>query len=411
MKIVRIIARLNVGGPARHVVWLTEALQDDDFRSVLIAGRVPPGEDDMAYFAADHGVEPVYIQEMSREISISDLSSLIKLFRRIRSERPDIIHTHTAKAGTLGRTAGFLYRWATLRTILGRPKKVKIVHTFHGHVFHSYYGPVKTRLFISIEKLLARLVTDRIIVLSEQLLDEIHGKFGIGRREQFSVVPLGIDLSNFGPLDESRRSFRKLVKASDRDVVVGYVGRLTEIKNLDLLIKVAAEVRDRPDVRFAIVGDGHLRQDLEAKVRSLDLEGTVTFLGNRSDIADVYNGLDIVAITSLNEGTPLSLIEGMAAGKSVISTAVGGVPDLVGETMEDRQAFAVHCRGVLVRSFDPLDFANGLKHLADDEKLRAKIGESGREFVNASYSKERLINDIKSLYRELAAEQFAARMK
>src|SRR4051812_33398310 len=176
MKILRIIARLNVGGPARHVVWLTQALQDDEFQTKLIAGTVPPGEDDMSYFAEENAVTPIYIPEMSREISILDLRSLIKIYRKIKAEDPDIIHTHTAKAGTLGRIAGSMYRWLTWRSLVGRPRSVRIVHTFHGHVFHSYYSPSKTRIFLTIERVLAR-ASDRIVVLSDQQLDEINSKY------------------------------------------------------------------------------------------------------------------------------------------------------------------------------------------------------------------------------------------
>ena len=196
MKILRIIARLNVGGPARHVVWLTRALQDDEFQTTLIAGSVPSGEDDMGYFAQENDVEPVYLREMSREISPSDLRSLLKLYRRIRTEKPDIIHTHTAKAGTLGRVAGTMYRWLTPGTLIGRPRQLRIVHTFHGHVFHSYYSARKTRIFLAIERILAR-VSDRIIVLSDQQLDEINSRFRVGRRERFAIVPLGIDVEQF----------------------------------------------------------------------------------------------------------------------------------------------------------------------------------------------------------------------
>src|SRR5580765_5376916 len=168
MKILRIIARLNVGGPARHVVWLSKELQDAEFDSSLVAGTVPEGEEDMAYFAADAGVIPIYISELSRELSPRDAISLFKIYREMRAFEPDIIHTHTAKAGTVGRTAAFLYRWLTWRTLIGKPRRVKVVHTFHGHVFHSYYSPAKTRVFLFIERLLAKLATDRILVLSAQ---------------------------------------------------------------------------------------------------------------------------------------------------------------------------------------------------------------------------------------------------
>src|SRR5256886_8978404 len=168
MKILRIIARLNVGGPAKHVVWLTAGLRSSECETLLVAGTVPPGEDDMGYFAEEMGVRPLFVTEMTREISLKDALTIWKLFRLFLRERPDIVHTHTAKAGTVGRLAGLLYRWLTPGTLLGRPRTCKFVHTYHGHIFHSYYGPLKTRLFVIIERVLARLVTDRIVVISEQ---------------------------------------------------------------------------------------------------------------------------------------------------------------------------------------------------------------------------------------------------
>src|SRR5918997_4461402 len=193
MKVVRIIARLNVGGPARHVVWLTAGLQGAEFESVLVAGVVPPGEDDMSYFAAENGVEPLIIPQMSREISPKDVVTIWKLYRLLVRERPDIVHTHTAKAGTVGRLSGLLYRWLTPSTLIGRPRRCHFVHTYHGHIFHSYYGALKTRIFLLIEKTLARLATDRIVVISPQQLREINEEFGVGSARQFAVIPLGID--------------------------------------------------------------------------------------------------------------------------------------------------------------------------------------------------------------------------
>ena len=403
MKILRIIARLNVGGPARHVVWLTQALQSDEFRTTLIAGSVPPGEDDMGYFADEHGVEPYYLREMSREISPSDIRSLIKLYRQIKVEKPDIIHTHTAKAGTLGRIAGSMYRWLTWSALIGRPRRVRMVHTFHGHVFHSYYSPSKTRVFLAIEKALAR-ASDRIIVLSDQQLDEINSKFGVGKRERFSIVPLGIDVDQFDPNDVIRQTLRAEIGALDSDVVVGFVGRLTEIKNIHLLLKTAGLMRNKANLRFAIVGDGHLRQSLEQEAAALGISQNMTFLGNRTDVADIYGALDIVALTSLNEGTPLSLIEAMAAGKPVISTAVGGVKDLLGKRLDEHEAFTVCERGIRIDSFEPSDFQAGLSFLIENEGVRREVASRGNEFIRSRYSKERLIEDIKRLYRELNTE-------
>src|SRR4026207_218844 len=178
-KIIRIIARLNVGGPAKHVVWLTAGLLEAGFNTLLVTGTVPYGEEDMSYFAAEASVTPLYIREMSREISLQDVVTVWKLFRLFRSERPDIVHTHTAKAGTVGRTAGFLYRWLTPGTLIGRPREGKVVHTDHGHVFHSYYSRNRTRLFLAIERLLARIITDRLIVVSKQQSIEIGEKFRV----------------------------------------------------------------------------------------------------------------------------------------------------------------------------------------------------------------------------------------
>jgi len=403
MKIIRIIARLNVGGPARHVVWLTEALNDGEFKTTLLAGSVPPGEDDMGYFAAEKGVEPVYIPEMSREISFSDLRSLFKIYRALKRERPDIVHTHTAKAGTLGRSAALLYKWLTPATLLGRPRQVKVVHTFHGHVFHSYYSRSKTRIFIAIERLLARVATDRIIVLSEQQRQEINEKFGIGRPYQFSIIPLGIDVGKLATVDDSTRiQSRKSLSAGDREFAVGYVGRLTEIKNLPLLLESAALLGRSEAVKFYIVGNGNLRNELEFQADSLGLKDKISFLGARSDIADIYHAMDVVVITSFNEGTPLSLIEAMAAGKAVISTGVGGVRDLLGETRKQMDGFAICERGVRVDTFQPKDLANGLQYLIDNETVCLDLARAGKEYALAKYSKERLVSDIKVLYRGLA---------
>ncbi|HLM00626.1 MAG TPA: glycosyltransferase [Pyrinomonadaceae bacterium] len=413
MKIVRIIARLNVGGPARHVVWLTKALQGGaEFESVLMTGTVPEGEEDMSYFAAEHEVEPVFIPEMSRELSVKDVVSLWKVYRFLRKEKPDIVHTHTAKAGTIGRVAGFFYRWLTLRTLTGQPRKVRFVHTYHGHVFHSYYGKRKTRFFLFIEKALARLVTDKIITISRQQFEEIHREFGVGKEKQFAVVPLGIDLSPFADWQAKRNVLRAEIGARDEEILVGLVGRLTEIKNHSLFLQVARAYKESfnqesggegfPPLKFVIIGDGHLREKLEKEAEKYNINDIVTFLGNRSDADVFYPALDVVALTSLNEGTPLSLIEAMANARPCISTAVGGVIDLLGaETAAETPDFTVCERGVRTASGDAEGFLNGLIYLAKDEKLREELGARGLAFVSASYDKQRLISDIKEVYYTL----------
>src|SRR5690242_7082884 len=208
-RVARIIARLNVGGPAKHVVWLTSALQPPEFDSLLVTGTVPDGEEDMSYFAEQLDVSPFYIPEMSREISWKDGITVWKLFRLFRRWQPDIVHTHTAKAGSVGRVAGFLYRWLTLGTLAGKPRACKFVHTYHGHVFHSYYGERQTQMFLSIERLLARLVTDRLIVISKQQSVEIGETFRVGRPDQIKVIPLGLDLDVFADHQSRRARFRQ----------------------------------------------------------------------------------------------------------------------------------------------------------------------------------------------------------
>lgn len=404
MKIIRIIARLNVGGPARHVVWLTEALQGDGVESKLIAGTVPEGEEDMSYFAAEHGVEPIYIREMSRELSAKDAVSLWKVLKAIRSERPDIIHTHTAKAGTVGRAAAFIYKWFTPGTLVGRPRRVKVVHTFHGHVFHSYYGKQKTQVFVIIEKILARLASDKIIVITPQQFQEIHTEVGVGRKDQFEVIPLGIDLSKFDSDDKARQEFRDEFRILDDTILVGFVGRLTEIKNIPLFLQAAklyGETAGTPQAKFMIVGDGHLRPELERSADDLGIRNHVLFVGNREDLGRVYAGLDVLALTSLNEGTPLSVIEAMASRRPVVATLVGGVVDLLGSSEHEVDGFTVAERGIGVPSGDGDAFAKGLIYLAKNERLRFDLSAKGHQFALNNYGKERLISDIRSLYNRL----------
>lgn len=398
MKIVRIIARLNVGGPARHVVWLTKEFNNSEFETALLAGTVPPGEEDMAWFAGENGVSPVFIKELSRELSIKDIVSLWKIYKLIRAEDPDIIHTHTAKAGTIGRIAGMFHRLFTR-------KKVLIIHTFHGHIFHSYYGNLKTKLFLLIEKFLARFATDKIVVISSSQFEEIHKEFGIGKAEQFKIIQLGIDLDNFSEQESTKTIFRKEVGASDTDILVGFVGRLTEIKNISLILRAAKlslgkNSSEIPNLLFIIAGDGNVKNKLEEESKSLGLGEKVKFIGNRENIADVYAGLDIVVLSSLNEGTPLSLIEAMACGRPVISSAVGGVIDLLGEIETENGEFKTCERGLRYESNDAKGLFQALVHLSADKKLREKLGANGKLFVHENYSKDRLFKDIRNLYLE-----------
>jgi glycosyltransferase involved in cell wall biosynthesis len=406
LKILRIIARLNVGGPARHVVWLTDGLRANGYDTLLVTGVVPPGEDDMTYFAQSAGVTPHVIPQMSREISLRDALASWKVFRLMLRERPNLVHTHTAKAGTVGRVAGLLYRWLTPAALMGRPRACRFVHTYHGHVFHSYYGPAKTKLFLTIERALARLVTDRIIVVSEQQRREINEDFKVGTPEQYAVVPLGLDLSLFSDWQAKRSRLREEVGASDDELLIGIVGRLTEIKNHAMFLLAAARGKelnssDQRRMRFVLIGDGRLRRPLEEQARELGLADDVVFLGTREDPEFFYPALDVVALTSHNEGTPLTLIEAMASERAVVSTAVGGVVDLLGAKLTDGDGYTVCERGISVKSGDVEGFAQGLHRLIGDQNLRRELGGRGREFVRQNYAKERLINDISNLYEQL----------
>jgi glycosyltransferase involved in cell wall biosynthesis len=389
---LRLITRLNVGGPAQHVVWLDEALTANGFQTMLVTGTVPPGEEDMSAFAAAHGVQPLVIPSMSRELSPLDLLTIWKLWRLMVRFHPHIVHTHTAKAGAVGRIAGLLYRF------LSRPRdRCRFVHTYHGHVFHSYYGPLRSALFVTIERLLARLNTDRIIVLSEQQRHEIQDVFRVGRPEQFAVVPLGIDV------EELSREAKAAAPARSNDMpLVGIVGRLTAIKNHDLFLRVAAQTGDV--ARFVVYGDGADRAHLERLAEELGVADRVHFAGTRP-AAEICGLLDVIALTSLNEGTPLALIEAMTCGVPVIATAVGGVVDLLGAVVErDPAGFEMRERGIAVPSGDIAAFAAGLRRLLREEPLQRRLAESARSYVQKTHAKERLAADIIGLYHKLSEQ-------
>lgn len=405
VRILRIIARLNVGGPARHVVWLTAGLKPMGYDTLLVAGVVPPAEDDMGYVAHESGVQPLTLPQMSREISVKDVVTIWKLFRLMRQKRPDIVHTHTAKAGTVGRLAGMMYS-----ALAGKSEACSFVHTYHGHVFHSYYGKFRTRVFLAIERFLARFATDRIVVISQQQRREINEVFRVGRPEQFVVIPLGIDMSVYASWQKRRPHLRAELKLKDDEVLIGIVGRVTAIKNHGLLLAAAALLKQRvaARVRLVVIGDGDLRDALEQQAKSLGLENDVSFLGTRHDPEDFYPALDIVALTSLNEGTPLTLIEAMANARPVIATSVGGVVDLLGAPApraaqaDDLSGYQICQRGVSVASGDSEGFAHGLARLIEDAELRADLGRTGLEFATRAYAKERLLTDMAELYQELS---------
>jgi glycosyltransferase involved in cell wall biosynthesis len=257
-----------------------------------------------------------------------------------------------------------------------------------------------------IEKMLARM-TDRIIVISEQQRREINENFHLGRREQFAVIPLGIDLNVYADSQARRSKLRGEISAGDNDLLIGIVGRLTEVKNHALFLEAAALLKKTSTQRlkFLVIGDGARRSKIESQARQLGIGNDVVFLGTRDDPENFYPALDVVALTSLNEGTPLSVIEGMANSRAVIATEVGGVVDLLGHEVEAGDGYTVCERGLRVQSGDAQGFANGMKRLIDDAALRDELGARGRDFVMKNYSKERLLNDIAQLYADLLGEK------
>jgi glycosyltransferase involved in cell wall biosynthesis len=318
IKVMHVIARLNIGGAALYVIQLTSSLAEPGYRSQLVCGLVGKSEGDMQY-VADAKHSPVTIMpSLGREISpVGDLATVYKLWRLMRRERPDVVHTHTAKAGFVGRLAAWL---------AGVPV---IVHTFHGHVFAGYFGPAKTRLFLTLERLCARLSTT-IVTLSDSLKRELIEVYHITQPDHVAVIELGFELGGLAQLPRHQGAFRAQHELPADAPLVGIVGRLVPIKNHDLFLQAARRVLERlPGTYFAIVGDGERREALAALARSLGIDRRVRFTGWITDVLPVYSALDALVLSSNNEGLPVSLIEALAAGVPVVATAVGGVTDLL----------------------------------------------------------------------------------
>lgn len=400
-KVVRVIARLNTGGPAIHTILLTRGLNGSRFSSVLVTGRVTGAEGDMRYYAARMNVEPVVLPDLGRPIApLKDVRALHQLYRVMRNVQPDIIHTHTAKAGLLGRLAGLLYN-AGARWTGRRP--ARLVHTFHGHVFDGYFGSVRSTLLVVAERALAR-VSHQIIAISESVKRDLVERYRICPHDKVAVVPLGFDFEWVGSLSERAGLIRGRPGVPREAVIIGIVGRLTEIKNHRLLFASVARL-NRDDVRLVVFGDGELRADLERAVDDLGLKGVIIFVGWQADPGKIYADLDIVCLTSRNEGTPVALIESMAASKAVISTDVGGVDDLmVGAPAPHPDGFDIYRNGILVRSEDEAGLAAALRYLCDRPGLRQAMGSAGRASVERRFSERRLVADMEAIYTRLLGQ-------
>ena len=405
LRVLRLITRLNVGGPAKHVAWLMTGLDPERFRQTLVTGRVQPGEDDMGPWLEQAGVDYRVLPGLGRAINpLADLGALARVLGLLVRQRPHILATHTSKAGFLGRAALLLYRpYARLR---GWPR-TRAVHTFHGHTFHGYFGPWKTRLFLALERFLAHRATWRIVVISPRQLQEIHRRYRVGRRRQFVLVPLGIDLEPFRDSEAGRRRFRSQLGLDPEQVLVGAVGRVAPVKNYPLFLETAARLKkERPQLyrrcRFVLVGGGPPAEmdRLQELARELDIADQVILAGNRDDPENFFPGLDVLMITSTNEGTPVSILEGGACGLPVLATAVGGVPDLLGEVSEEQEGgFCLRRRGLSASSGDAAGLAAGLAWLLDHSSRAAALGASLRDYVHRRHDKARLVRDIAALYQ------------
>lgn len=424
MKIVSLVTRLNVGGVTRHLAWLTEGLRRAGHECHLIAGNVAEGEgeSDMSYFVREHGTEPQFLAEIEREVSLKDAVAVWKLYRVFCRVQPDIVDTHMTKAGVIGRAAGFLYRWLTPGTLIGSPRRVRFVHTYHGHVYHSHFGRLKTKMYLYVEKLLTRIVSDRIIVVSPLQFEQVHRDFGVGRAEQFAVVGYGVDPRPFDNGETRRDKLRDELGVAPQDVLVGLVGRLTKIKNPHLFLQVAALYKERyaasdnRKIKFILIGDGVLRPQLEHEVAARNLQETVVFLGTRDDPEVFYPGLDIVAMTSYNEGVPLALLEALMNRRAIISTAAGGSPDLLGKTDElvetaDGATYRVCERGILLDKPNVEDYCAGLRRLVDDEALRHAVAERGYARVHEQHTSDKMVSEIFKVFGELVPETVEGRAK
>jgi glycosyltransferase involved in cell wall biosynthesis len=391
---------------------------------------VGPEEGDMHYLAEAEGVKPIIIPRLGRRLlPLADLLAFVRIQRLLFDWRPQIVHTHTAKAGAVGRMAALIYNKAqgTRHKAQGfiprmipskraqEPKKkvtntkCKVIHTFHGHVLEGYFPTFKSKLFQWIEKALAKC-TDVIVVVSEQQKDELCKKFGIGRPEQYRVVPLGLDLISLEKASEGKGKLKSDLGLSENgESLVGIVGRLTSIKNHSMFLEsVSALMKENRNTRarFLIVGDGELRKDLEEKTRELALAERVLFTGWIKDLKSLYADLDVLALTSNNEGTPVAVIEAMAAGVPVIATDVGGVRELISEfgvrIAEWREGEFEMCeRGLLVRKGDVKGFAKGLEYLLQHSEEGREMGKRGREYALEHHSIERLVANMDMLYRSL----------
>jgi glycosyltransferase involved in cell wall biosynthesis len=387
IRVVRIITRLNIGGPAIQAIRLSERLTAHGFETLLVHGRLGAGEGDMQYMIQP-GASHQYLARLQRAIApIDDVLALGAIYRVMLRVRPAIVHTHMAKAGMLGRAAAALYN----RTA-GRRTPARVVHTYHGHVLEGYFARRSSAAVIRAERALAR-VTDAIVAISPRIRRDLVEQYGIGRESQYRVIPLGFDLEPFAAVDDdARAAARRVLDIAPAVPVVTTVGRLTAIKQQHLFLEVARHVATRHhDAVFLLAGDGDLRDGLQATAQTLGIAHQVRFLGWRRDLPTIYAASDVFLLTSGSEGTPVALIETMAAATPGVSTDVGGVRDVI--TGPDL--------GIVVPAGDVDALARATLALVGDAERRRDTGRRARAAVLGRYGLDRLVHDVERLYRDL----------
>jgi glycosyltransferase involved in cell wall biosynthesis len=383
IRVVRVIARLNMGGPALHVAYLSAGLRGRGYETTLVAGSLARGEESMSFVADSLGVPVVTIEQLHREISpVRDALAVVRLARLLRAVRPQILHTHTAKAGAIGRLA-------VLLAIGARPPIV--VHTFHGHVLRGYFGPLRAGLFRLLERWLAKLTT-ALVAVSPEVRDDLVA-LGVAPAEKFTVIRLGIELDErIGESAARRDEMRRLLGIPRERFTVGWIGRMTAVKRTDDVLLAFRRLRELGvDACLCMVGDGPDRDHVERRASELGIVRECLFLGYQEDVAPFYGAFDAVVLPSGNEGTPVSAIEALAGGRPVVATRVGGVPDVIRDGVD----------GFLVESGDVEQLAGRLAELARDPALRARLGDEGRRHVVPRYSVERLLDDVDRFYQSL----------
>lgn len=378
IRVLRVITRLNVGGPALHAALLSTRLDPDRFVTLLVAGKEGAAEGSMLELGRlTEGLALRRVSSLGREISaLDDIRALADVTAIAREFRPDIVHTHLAKAGTVGRLAA---RAAGVHSV---------IHTYHGTVFKGYFGTLKSGAFVAIERGLARLTTRLIAITPSQRRELL--KLGIGDERKIVEIPLGLELGQFTTPLEAGEARRRL-GLPESVHIVAIVARLVPVKNITLFLRAIALVRE--PLLAVVVGDGEERARLETQAAELGIQPRVRFLGWQRDVRAVYAAADIVALTSLNEGSPVSLIEAMAASRAVVSTAVGGVPDLVADGIT----------GVLVSSGDPEALAGAISALLREPERRHRLGLAARQATYPLYDVSRLLGDVTRLYESLVS--------